>query len=132
MKNKYVVGALLLVLGLLIAFGPQMLFPVCEFNPEKAMKCHWMSMAEMGVGLVIAAIGALQMVMGHAKVRQGLSMAAALLGVLVPLLPLKLIGVCMAQHMRCVTLTRPALIILGIMTVLVGGLSAFALNKVEK
>ena len=132
MKNKYVVGALLLVLGLLIAFGPQMLFPVCEFNPEKAMKCHWMAQAELGVGLVIAVIGVLQMVMGHAKVRQGLSMAAALLGVLVPLLPLKLIGVCMNVHMRCVTLTRPALIMLGVLTVLVGGLSAFALNKVEK
>ena len=43
-----------------------------------------------------------------------------------------LIGVCMNVHMRCVTLTRPALIMLGVLTVLVGGLSAFALNKVEK
>ena len=132
MKNKYVVGALLLVLGLLIAFGPQSIFPVCEFNPEKAMKCHWMAQAELGVGLVIAVIGVLQMVMDHAKVRQGLSMAAALLGVLVLLLPLKLIGVCMNVHMRCVTLTRPALLMLGIATILVGGLSAFALSKVKE
>jgi len=132
MKNKYVVGALLLVLGLLIAFGPQSIFPVCEFNLEKPMKCNWMGKAELGVGLVIAVIGVLQMVMDHAKVRQGLSMAAVPMGLLTLLLPLKLIGVCMNVHMRCVTLTRPALIMLGVLTVLVGGLSAFALNKVEK
>lgn len=132
MKNKYVVGALLLVLGLLIAIGPQKVFPVCEFNPEKPMKCNWMGKAEIGVGAVIALIGVLQMVMDHAKVRMGLSMAAVPMGLLTLLLPTKLIGVCMNVHMRCVTLTRPALLMLGIATILVGGLSAFALNKIEK
>ena len=132
MKNKYVVGALLLVLGLLIAIGPQKIFPVCEFNPEKPMKCNWMGKAEIGVGAVVALIGVLQMVMDHAKVRMGLSMAVVPMGLLTLLLPTKLIGVCMNQHMRCVTLTRPALLMLGIATILVGGLSAFALNKIEK
>ena len=132
MKNKYVVGALLLVLGLLIAIGPQKIFPVCEFNPEKPMKCNWMGKAEIGVGAVVALIGVLQMVMDHAKVRMGLSMAAVPMGLLTLLLPTKLIGVCMNVHMRCVTLTRPALLMLGIATILVGGLSAFALNKIEK
>ena len=132
MKNKYVVGALLLVLGLLIAIGPQKIFPVCEFNPEKPMKCNWMGKAEIGVGAAIALIGVLQMVMDHAKVRMGLSMAAVPMGLLTLLLPTKLIGVCMNVHMRCVTLTRPALLMLGISTILVGGLSAFALNKIEK
>ena len=62
----------------------------------------------------------------------GLSMAAVPMGLLTLLLPTKLIGVCMNVHMRCVTLTRPALLMLGIATILVGGLSAFALNKIEK
>lgn len=132
MKNKYVVGALLLVLGLLIAIGPQKIFPVCEFNPEKPMKCNWMGKAEIGVGAAIALIGVLQMVMDHAKVRMGLSMAAVPMGLVTLLLPTKLIGVCMNQHMRCVTLTRPALLMLGIATILVGGLSAFALSKVKE
>ena len=132
MKNKYVVGALLLVLGLLIAIGPQKIFPVCEFNPEKPMKCNWMGKAEIGVGATGALIGVLQMVMDHAKVRMGLSMAAVPMGLLTLLLPTKLIGVCMNVPMRCVTLTRPALLILGIAVMLVGSLSAYALNKVEK
>ena len=132
MKNKYDVRALLLVLGLLIAIGPQKIFPVCEFNPEKAMKCHWMGRAEIGVGAVVALIGVLQMVMDHAKVRMGLSMAAVPMGLLTLLLPTKLIGVCMNQHMRCVTLTRPALLILGIAVMAVAGLSAFALSKVKE
>lgn len=132
MKNKYVVGALLLVLGLLIALGPQSIFSVCAYNPEKAMKCHWTAQAEIGIGLVIAVIGVLQMVTNHAKTRQGLSMAAIPMGLLVMMVPLKLIGLCMNVHMQCVTLTRPALIMLGVAVMLVGGLSAFALNKTEK
>lgn len=132
MKNKYVVGALLLVLGLLIAIGPQKIFSVCEFNPEKPMKCNWMGKAEIGVGAVIALIGVLQMVMDHAKVRMGLSMAAVPMGLLTLMLPTKLIGVCKNQHMPCVTLTRPALLILGIAVMAVAGLSAFALSKVKE
>ena len=76
--------------------------------------------------------GVLQMVMDHAKVRMGLSMAAVPMGLLTLLLPTKLIGVCMNQHMRCVTLTRPALLILGIAVMAVAGLSAFALSKVKE
>ncbi|MBQ1270082.1 MAG: DUF4418 family protein [Clostridia bacterium] len=129
MKNKYVIGIALILLGALIAFGPQSIFSVCEFNPEKAMKCHWMAKAEMGVGLVILAEGILSMVFDDKNLRLGLCISALLLGVLTLALPHVLIGVCKNAHMPCVTLTRPALTICGIAVVLMSGLSAFSLKK---
>jgi len=129
MKNKYVIGIALVLLGALIAFGPQSIFSVCEFNPEKAMKCHWMAKAEMGVGLVILAEGILSMILSDEKTRLGFSLAAMLMGILTLALPYVLIGVCKNPHMACVALTRPALTICGIAVILVSGLSAFSLKK---
>ena len=129
MKNKYVSGVLLLVLGVLIAVGPMSLFPVCEVNPEKIMKCHWTAQMELGVGLVVALVGLLTVLTNDAKVRQGMAMAAAPMGLLVVLAPWSLIGVCANAHMGCAALTRPALTILGILVMAVAALSALSLRN---
>lgn len=129
MKNKYVIGIALILLGALIAFGPQSIFSVCEFNPEKPMKCNWMAKAEMGVGLVILAEGILSMIFDDKNIRFGISVSALLMGALVLALPYVLIGVCKNSHMACVALTRPALTICGIAVILLSGLSAVSLKK---
>lgn len=132
MKNKYVAGVLLMVLGVLIAVGPMSLFPVCEVTPEKTMKCHWTAQMELGVGLVITLTGLLTVLSNDVKVRQGLAMAAAPMGLLAVLAPTVLIGVCANAHMGCAALTRPVLVILGVVVMLVSGLSALLLSKNRK
>ena len=129
MKNKYIIGAAMLLIGLLIAFGPQSIFSVCEFNPEKAMKCHWMAKAEMGVGLIIAAEGALSMLFEDKAKRFGLYLSALLIAIVVMALPHVLIGVCKNAHMPCAAMTRPALTVLGIGALGAGGLGMYFSSK---
>ena len=131
-KKKLVLGAVLLILGALIAIGPQSIFPVCEFNPEKAMKCHWMGKSELGVGAVMAVLGLCSMLSHSAQLSRGLLAAGSLLGILTMLLPTVLIGACMNAHMRCVALTRPALLVLGAAAVLAGALGAWMLRDSER
>lgn len=131
-RKKMIFGAVLLILGALIAIGPQSIFPVCEFNPEKAMKCHWMGKSELGVGAVIAVLGLGSMLSPSAQLSRGLLAAGGLLGILTMLLPTKLIGVCMNVHMQCVTLTRPALLVLGAAAVLTGALGVWLLRDSER
>lgn len=129
MKNKYIIGTAILLIGLLIAFGPQSIFSVCEFNPEKPMKCNWMAKAELGVGLVIAAEGVLSMLSDDKARRFGLYLSVLLLGAVVIALPHVLIGVCKNAHMACVALTRPALTVLGFGTFVVSGMGMYLSNK---
>ena len=115
-----------------VAIGPQSLFAVCEFNPEKAMKCHWMARAELGIGAVMALLGLGSMRSPSAQLSRGLLAAGGLLGILTMLLPTKLIGVCMNVHMQCVTLTRPALLVLGTAAVLTGALGVWLLRDSQR
>ena len=131
-RKKTVFGAVLLILGALIAIGPQSIFAVCEFNPEKAMRCHWMAQAELGVGAVMAVLGLCSMLSHSAQLSRGLLAAGSLLGILTMLLPTVLIGVCMNAHMQCAALTRPALLVLGAAAVLAGALGAWMLRDSER
>jgi hypothetical protein len=38
--------------------GPQFLFKVCAHREESFPHCHWSAQAEIGIGLLIAALGA--------------------------------------------------------------------------
>lgn len=137
MKNKLVSGIVFFALGLLIALGPQAIFPVCripdfgeevtksgseksggisEHNMENmegttSMKCHWTASAELGVGLLIAFEGFLLTLFDSRQTRFGLNAAIGLSGILSLLFPTILIGVCSSTRMNCRSLTLPALVI---------------------
>ncbi len=157
MKNRIIFGILFIVLGTLIAFGPQTIFPVCEYasahesaeqSPAQAsmqmdkqdggaaaeksgsksampmiMKCHYTAQAELPIGIVIAALGALLIVFKSVRARVGLSIALAVGGVFALLIPTVLAGVCGSEQMPCRALTLPALIILSIAVIVIAALS---------
>lgn len=111
-----------MVFGLLIALGPQFIFPVCEIpggshglkEPASMitpMICHWTARAELGAGLVIAFQGLLLILFSGSQIRFGLNAAIGLNGILALLLPSVLIGVCGNTRMNCRSLTLPALVI---------------------
>lgn len=112
MKNRLISGIVFLIFGLLIALGPQIIFPVCGISGETApMKCHWTARAELGAGLVIAFQGLLLLLFSSRQIRLGLNLAIGFNGVLALLLPTILIGVCGSTRMNCRSLTLPALVI---------------------
>jgi len=127
MKNtftRYICGALFIVLGLLVAIGPQTIFQPCldvmqicvdgvaskTFMP---MKCYWSAMAEIGPGAAIAILGLLLLFLKQSQIRLGIIFAQTLLGVMVILFPTKLIGVCAVKTHDCNLLFYPMMIVLG-------------------
>lgn len=76
------------------------------------MKCRWTAQAELGIGLLISVLGALLIVFKSKQIRIGLSLSAALNGILALLIPTVLIGVCENAHMTCRALALPALSVL--------------------
>ena len=105
MKHKITsIGTL--VLGALLAAGPQFLFKPCP-TTEKFMKCFWSCKALIVVGAVLALIGLLQFLTKEVQSRKVLSIVGLALAVFAILIPTVIIGGCVKPEMACKVLTFP-------------------------
>jgi hypothetical protein len=154
MKNRLLTGIMFLLLGTLIALGPQTLFPVCgahaSMHPEAMtpdpggellpsdmasaakMTCYWTGRAEIGLGSLMALLGVLLLILKKRAIRLGLSLALIPTGILIALVPAVLIGVCASMNMKCHLLTLPALVLLGIAAALAAAVNSGYLIIADK
>jgi hypothetical protein len=130
MKDRIIPGGAALVSGLLIALGPQFLFKVCAVTGDAIMKCHWSAQAEIGVGALIAALGAALVIFANPQARLGLTIGAFLSGILALLIPHVLIGGCPMHSMACRKITFPAITVISIL--LLAGMALNALYLIRK
>jgi drug/metabolite transporter (DMT)-like permease len=124
------IGALLVLLGIVIILTPWIIFPVCEqygiyvitqAGTKLPMTCGWTARAESGIGALIMIAGGLLIARSTPETRQTVGVFSVALGALVVLIPTVLIGMCKVADHPCRVLTLPALEILGIIVILVGG-----------
>lgn len=126
MNNKPTVGIVVIVLGVLVALIPIVIFPVCgnmiELMNGKSifMKCHWTAMAEVLLGILMVFDGMLIMIFKNWEARIALSIMSFLFGLIVLLIPTVVIGMCETATMACRVGTEPALIVMSVITMIVG------------
>jgi hypothetical protein len=109
MKKTIIFAAIIIALGLLIALGPQFLFKVCAHGDDGYPRCHWSGQAEIGLGLLIAALGACMVVFPDPKTHLGLSIGVFMAGTIALCIPHALIGGCGMMAMQCRKVAFPAL-----------------------
>ena len=109
MKRLITSGVIVTVLGLLIALGPRFLFKVCAIGEDGVSHCHWSAQAELGVGFLIAGLGACILVFTDQKTHLGLLIGAFLAGIIALAIPNALIGGCHMMEMACRRIAFPAL-----------------------
>jgi hypothetical protein len=107
--KKRIISAVIIVLGLLIALGPQILFKVCGHGEEGYPHCHWSAQAEIGMGLLIVALGACMIVFTDPKTHLGLIIGVFMASLITLAIPNFLIGSCGMLSMKCRRLAFPAL-----------------------
>ena len=124
------IGGLLILLGIVIALTSWIIFPVCEMQgnymiTQSGMKvpmtCGWTARAETGVGALVAVAGAILVARSTPETRQAVGVFSIATGVLVILYPTILIGMCKVADHPCRTTTLPALEILGVIVIIIGG-----------
>jgi hypothetical protein len=123
-----IAGVSAIVLGVLVAAVPHYIFPVCQYygmlmqtmnGMYVPMKCYWTAMAEVGLGALIVVTGIVLIVSKQTETRRALGFVLAALGVVVALVPTYLIGVCPTLVHPCHAGTQPALILLGVITIII-------------
>ena len=129
MKNRIIFAAAFVLLGLLVILAPTVLFPVCE--SEMKMACFFTKKAEIGAGLVIAALGVIYFFLKNKDIRLGISIAQFLNAGLVLAFPVKLTGLCKMSDMACRVKTYPALIVLSVLLALTAAVNIVFLIKSE-
>ncbi len=129
MKNKISISIIFVILGILIILAPTVIFPVCD--AEMKMRCLYTKQAEIGIGALIAVLGAVTFFLSE-QVRAGISIAIAGIGVLEIAIPTVLIGVCGSDMMACNNATRPLLVVLGVLTILVSVVNSVYLLKIKE
>jgi len=131
MKKTIIFSSVVILLGLLITLGPQFLFKVCPTTmtsesaddccaePETSSccapsaadlpVCHWTGRAEIGIGLLIIALGACMIVFNDGKTQLGLLIGIFFSSIIALAMPHALIGGCSMATMRCHRVAFPAL-----------------------
>ena len=129
-KTINVYGALLVLLGVIIILTPWIIFPVCEMEGSYVvtstgmklpMTCGWSARAESGIGALIVVAGGLLIARSTRETRQAVGVFTIAMGALVILFPTLLIGMCKVATHPCRMTTLPALEILGVIVIIVGG-----------
>lgn len=117
-KVNIVFSLLILVLGALTAIAPYSFAHVCEAG-EKVMKCHWTGRIELFLGISVAVLGLLKLISADAKYQLGLNAGILLNALGVILTPTLLIGVCGMKSMHCASVSKPTLIVFGILILVI-------------
>lgn len=122
MKNRLISSLIFILAGLFTILAPTVLFPVCE--SEMKMSCYYTKQAEIGVGILIIALGIVSVLFSSSKVRLGISIAQFFNAILVLAFPLKLTGLCKMSEMACRAGTLPALIVISVLLLIAAGVNA--------
>lgn len=118
-----IIAIVLIVAGLVLIFVPS--YYTCaahgkaiELPSGKSipMKCLWTARAEIGLGVLLLAVGAFLFISRKLESRRFLSILALILGIFIILFPTALIGVCINPDMSCVVVMKPTLLLIGIVT----------------
>jgi hypothetical protein len=117
---------LIAVSGLFIIVTPNWILPVCEGllqlanGKEVPMRCFWTARSEMVIGALVFLSGLLLAYAEGAEAQRRVSNQVLFLGVATLAIPLALIPTCMNPDMACNVGTKPALLLLGGLTTLLG------------
>ena len=131
MKKNIIFGAIVITLGLLVALGPQLLFKVCDHGEDGYPHCHWSTQAEIGIGLLIAALGACMIVFADSNTHLGLAIGTFLASIIALAVPNFLVGGCGMMTMKCRKVAFPALTVESIF-LLVFSVIIVTINIIQK
>jgi hypothetical protein len=120
----------LIIMGILLIVSPWTITPVCEVEgmyaklangKEFPMPCGWTARAEVGIGALVVVAGILLAIAKSDESKMMIGIFGAVLGLLAILFPVAITKMCALPDHPCNLMTKPMLIILGLIVIIVSG-----------
>lgn len=121
-KPEPIVGVILVALSALLAVGLNTLAGPCQPHGVEVRTCFWAYRAVLGMDAVLGVLSVVRVFELDEGERRGLSLAAALVGLLIAATPGLLIGLCDGASVQCRVAMRPFCMAVGVAVALVGGI----------
>ena len=119
MKKK-ITAFMILLCGTVLTAGANLLFdacgPVCRDGSAAYMNCHNAQLAVTAAGAAIALLGGLLTLTEKKTLNIAAAFLAGASGITAAVLPNTAIKLCMMTEMRCHSVMRPAVIVIGVLT----------------
>ncbi len=125
-----------IIIGALLIIGPQTFLHVCKGSMMgMTPPCKDIPTWSLVVGIILILVSLVKLVLvftgkGNKVAFLVAGLAEAVIGVITIGIPTFIVGVCKSQHMHCHMVTKPALIIIGVVTILVAAIGIFV-NKTK-
>jgi len=130
MKNNIIFSITVFISGLLIALGPLLIFKACPAGCCSSYPdCLWTTKAELGMGMVIAALGLFFIVYNDAKVQLGMCIGLILTSLVALLIPHVIFVGCAINTMECHLVTFPVLTVISVFLLAYTGIRILSLAK---
>ena len=118
------------VLAVIVHLTPKLIAPVCApMEDGSFMKCHWTGEGVFYVGIVMILMSVIHFLIKSEAVKLGISIASVLVGLYAILLPTHIIGTCKMHTMACNTSTKPVVLLVSSIYVLVNLVYIFLFRK---
>ncbi|MCR5690867.1 MAG: DUF4418 family protein [Eubacterium sp.] len=127
-KKELFIGILIILLGLVISVGPYTFFHVCKGNmgmEGQMSPCQKTAVAELVVGILLAISGVISFVVKTELVKKISGIFHVVIGILVIAFATVITGTCKDLQMHCNTTTKPWLIVLGSLVIVLGLVESF-------
>jgi hypothetical protein len=129
---------ILILLGIFLAVAPWTIAPVCEVHGTLAqlvsgktlpMPCGWTARAEIGIGALVIVTGVLFAFAKSPETKRIIGVFGVALGVLAILFPTYITKMCLLADHTCNTMTKPTLIVTGIVIIAVSAWTVYISRK---
>lgn len=114
-RGNPVTGFIMAGLSVLLFAGVGTFFAPCGVHEDgKFGVCHWAGQAVIACGIVLLALSVIHMIAKSGKSKAYVSVSIAALGIMTAIIPGNFIDLCKMPTMRCLTVMRPSVMIIGL------------------
>ena len=134
-KDKsFITGIALFTEALLLTIGTRTFLSPCKEPKEDGswMYCHYAGTVVFGLAVVMFIMSVLFLLEKSSEAKKGTALSMLPCAVLAVLIPQRVIPLCMMENMRCHTVFKPAVRILGILILIPAVVSIVLLRDPEK